>query len=354
MRWTRQCSQCLYVHNSHDLVCAVHPSGPITDPCPDFDLNPASQHINSTRSFETEQNLTAWRTQSYITLIPSPWDHHPCFTGRCSTCQTPILQKLLDELPEVWDCPICHQQWETPGVLLREKSPNLCLTQVEQVRSAWVLKAEADTYIRSDLDIRRKDNYGREVILAVGTGRFGEADRMRSLIRFDLRSFSKPVEQAILQLTVYGYDKGVPESVYTINIYRILEPWIEGNGGEGGIVPTSVSTNTAFGVCWSPRTEWSFKNQPQPQIDPSIIAQQQVKQGITPSGSILQWDITRLVNQWITNQLSNYGIMLVDHHNGYRLLTFQAIRFVSREQELFNMRDARTGPRLILTPTKDN
>ena len=108
-----------------------------------------------------------------------------------------------------------------------------------------VLEAEADAHVRTDLDVRANDNYGCQQAIIIGTSRggggleFGEADAMRSLIRFNLSGITaEDVESASLVLTLFGFDNGLSTSVYTVDVHRIVDsgsrtPWIEGNGMEG-------------------------------------------------------------------------------------------------------------------------
>ena len=79
----------------------------------------------------------------------------------------------------------------------------------ESLAQPIVLPAVADAYIRTDLDIRRNDNYGCQQFVMVGTSRggggipFGGADAMRALIQFDLSAIPPgSVTSAILKLTI--------------------------------------------------------------------------------------------------------------------------------------------------------
>ncbi len=54
-----------------------------------------------------------------------------------------------------------------------------------------VIDVLKDTYVRTDLDVRRNDNYGLQDFFELGTGRsgndqYGAADAMRSLLQFNL------------------------------------------------------------------------------------------------------------------------------------------------------------------------
>ena len=225
--------------------------------------------------------------------------------------------------------------------------------------------AEADTYIRTDLDERRNDNYGRQNFLEVGTSRggggtiLGDPDAMRALIRFDLTDVpaDDPLVNAALELTVDSYDQGSSSSVYTLDVHRIVDsgrltPWVEGNGFEGPLgdplnisdaPPLSANVNNAFGVAWE---GIDANNQNQPAFDPAVSASAVIDQGVDGPGDVIRWDITTLVQDWLNGRVPNFGIMLRDVTTDG---TFRGVRFGAREGELFKIPNAVAGPRLVLT-----
>ena len=71
----------------------------------------------------------------------------------------------------------------------------------------------ANMYIRTDLDIRRNDNYGLQGFIEVGTSRGGggilrRGRRHAGLIRFDVSALTQPVAKAELDLTVHSTTMG--------------------------------------------------------------------------------------------------------------------------------------------------
>jgi len=228
------------------------------------------------------------------------------------------------------------------------------------------VSAAADAYVRTDLDVRRNDNYGQQEFIMVGTGRggdgkpFGSADAMRSLIRFDL-SRVPPVRltSALLELTLHSFD-GIPSSsvfelppTFTVDVHRILDsstltPWVEGNGFEGDASPRppmSTDPDTAFGVAWEGSDANNF-DQPlfAEEVTASLLVEDVFFSG-DPAGQVVHINVTDLVQDWLDGIASNQGLLLRDvTSEGY----FRGIRFGAREGGLYGVPGAVTGPRLLL------
>lgn len=222
------------------------------------------------------------------------------------------------------------------------------------------LNAVADTMIRTDLDLRRNDNYGLESVMMVGTSRggggipYGGADALRSLLKFDLANISRPVEHATLQLTVQSYAPLPPEGVpFQVEVHQILAPWTEGNGLEEqtnpSLVPGSTWVDEASGVAWE---NLDGNNENQPNFDASSIATAIFTPTEKPRASVVEFDITSLVNSWINNPSSNYGIMLLDPTQDSQN-SFRAVVFGTREGDLypdaFSSEVPGQTPRLVIT-----
>jgi hypothetical protein len=225
---------------------------------------------------------------------------------------------------------------------------------------------EADAFVRTDLSIRANDNYGLSQYLIVGTGREpdGEPDAMRSFIRFDLSDLSAPIARAILAMNVATYDNGTPDSVYQIDVHRVLPaqpltPWNEGNGYEGpnssliGAPPAAVWVDEAHGIAWSgagdnPDAD-AANNTTQPPFDPQRVATAVVHQNTDGPGTLIEWDVTDLVNLWISGE-PNEGMVLRDTTTDG---TFRGVVFWSREGLLYDFAGAQAGPRLLIVPEPD-
>lgn len=239
----------------------------------------------------------------------------------------------------------------------------LAQAQPASSNKSLVLPAQADAAVRTDLDVRRNDNYGCEPTLIVGTSRggggipFGGPDAMRSLIRFDLSSIVQGrVTSARLELTFAAFDNGLTTSVYQVDVHRIVDsgsrtPWVEGNGAE--FLPTPpgcVGTDPSFGVAWAgagdnPDPD-AANNTTQPDFDPAVIATATVSQATALPGDVFQWDITPVVQGWLNGTFPNFGLVLRDiTADG----SFRGVRFGSREAKIFNVPGAVDGPRLVLT-----
>lgn len=191
--------------------------------------------------------------------------------------------------------------------------------------------AEVDAHVRSDLDVRRNDNYGRQQVLMVGTSRgatglpAGAADAIRSLLRFNLSGLPPMrLVSADLVMRIYAYGSGASTSQFTVQAHRIVPsgartPWTEGNGFEGW--PTnapagSADVDAAFGVAWSgagdnPAPD-AANNVTQPDFDPMPAAIALVPRTLIPAGAIVRWNVTDLVSRWRSGQVPNLGLVLRD------------------------------------------
>ncbi len=201
--------------------------------------------------------------------------------------------------------------------------------------SSFVLDVEADTYIRTDLNARRNDNYGKTNIIQIGTGRggggipFGGADAQRILLRFDVDNSFPQAKSAILELTIsaFGSTGGTP-ILFQLEINEVLEPWIEGNGCEAAFSGTlgcpidAVSADEAFGVAWD---GIDSNNQNQPSFNPTPIATVDIEVTNTTIGDIVNLDITSLYNSWASGNI-NEGLLIRDttSDGNFRELAFGA------------------------------
>lgn len=219
---------------------------------------------------------------------------------------------------------------------------------------AWampiILPAAGDSYVRTDLDVRRNDNYGAERLVGIGTSRggggipFGGPDAMRPLLLFDLSSITAPsVVRARLSLSILSFPNGINET-YTIDVHRLIGPWVEGNGAEGPAGPGAMGTDPAFGVAWVGAGDGGDdNNQTQPPFDPAVWATAVIDQATAVPGAVVAWDVTSLVNAWLSGT-PNHGLLLRDVTEGTG--TFRAVFLGAREGELFDLPDAVAGPRL--------
>jgi hypothetical protein len=208
------------------------------------------------------------------------------------------------------------------------------------------LQADADTHVRTDQNARRNDNYGECVTMAVGDSRggggisYGDPDGIRSLISFDLSGVALAEGHiAILELTVTGVHNipNVSPQTYQMDVHRIIDsdiltPWVEGNG-------CTVSVDAAYGVAW---VGVDANNQTQPNFDSAVEASVTIDESTSMVGDVFQWDITSLVNDWISDPSTNYGIMLRDLTTPDSI--FKHVFIATRENQDYN------GPRLIIGP----
>lgn len=226
------------------------------------------------------------------------------------------------------------------------------------------LKADADTYVRSDVFVRQNDNYGMQDFLEVGTGRadgsqaVGAADKMRGLVHFNTGVLPRlRLNSAVLETTVHSYDNGTASSVYTVDAHRVTAPWAtpggEGNGFEGtrppGAPANLTDPDSASGVAWlgAPLNPDPFaaNNSTQPSFDAAVLATQVIQQQTNVRGDRLQWDITPLAKAWLDGSAANNGVALTDATGD---VVFRGLRMGSREGEAYSLPLAVPGPRLAL------
>lgn len=226
------------------------------------------------------------------------------------------------------------------------------------------LKADADTYVRADLVVRKNDNYGMQDFIEVGTGRAdvsqaeGAADKMRALLHFNTGVLPRlRLDGAVLETTLHSYDNGTSGSVYTIDAHRVATPWAtpggEGNGFEGSRPAKAPANLTdpdgAFGVAWlgAPLNPDPFaaNNGTQPGFDAAVLATQVVSQQSNAPGDKLQWDITTLTRAWLDGTAGNNGVVLTDATGD---VLFRGVRMGSREGEAYGLPSSVSGPRLAL------
>jgi len=223
----------------------------------------------------------------------------------------------------------------------------------------FTLNCTADTIVRTDLTVRRNDNYGMQQYLIVGSGRggggggWGEPDAMRSIIRFDLAGRNKLAQKAMLELTIYSYTDGTASSKHDVHVHRVLENWIEGDGFETNnsseYPPGSTGTDPAYGVAWTGLGEntdpSANNNQSIPQFDDQSETSALIDRTVHQPGDIIELDITDLYNNWISDG-DNYGLMLRDIHDDG---VFRGVVFGARESDLYYFAKATPGPRLVVT-----
>jgi hypothetical protein len=223
------------------------------------------------------------------------------------------------------------------------------------------IEPTADAHVRSDLEIRENDNYGMQGVLIVGTGRDipGSPDAMRSLVRFDLSDVPRvPLQSAVLELTVHGYDHGSPASDFRVEVHRLLRRsfrsplWEEGDGYEGAPgsgPPGSVDPDESFGVAWAGGADnpdpHGANNTTQPPFAAGAAARVRFNQGTTLPGSIVRWNVTSLAQGWLDGSIPNAGVALIDSTTDG---LFRGVLFGSREAAIYNLVDGIAGPRLVL------
>lgn len=218
-------------------------------------------------------------------------------------------------------------------------------------------RAEADSYVRSDLHVRENDNYGAQDFVEVGTGRLdaGQADKMRALVRFNLGVVPPlKLNYATLGMILHSYDQGLPDSVYKVDAHPVLAPWTEGNGFEGSIPASAPATvtdpDTAFGVAWSGAGQnsdpFAANNDSQPGFDSAVLDTKLIRQDTSTSGEQFHWDLTDITEAWLQKSVANNGIILTDTTTDG---SFRGVRFGSREGLTYSLVNAVDAPVFALS-----
>ncbi len=222
-----------------------------------------------------------------------------------------------------------------------------------------VLQAESDAAVRTDLASRRNDNYGANPFVLVGGNRgggglpAGAPDGIRSLVRFRFDDVPAPAWRATLELTVANYQEGSAQS-YRIDVHRVVDsgaltPWTEGDGSEVTPRPSGTTdVDAALGVAWVGAGDGGdANNQTQPGFAPEASASVEFAQVDQPAGSVVRWDVTALVSDWMTGAVPNHGLLLRDVTSDG---SFRELWFGARDGQLRGFTDPRVqaGPRLVL------
>ncbi|MCA9752658.1 MAG: DNRLRE domain-containing protein [Gemmatimonadetes bacterium] len=200
----------------------------------------------------------------------------------------------------------------------------------------------ADTDVNTSLDARRNDNYGCDPILNVAGSRggggipYGGADGIRILLQFDLSTVSAPIGLAELELHLSDFRNDTSAQDFAIDVHRVTEAWEEGDGNESPPHPGGCQgVDPASGVAWVGAGDGGdANNQTQPAFDPAIESTLSFNSlDATGPGTAYVWDVTTLVNGWITNQYPNHGMMLRDVTTDG---SYKDVGFASRELD-FNV-----------------
>jgi hypothetical protein len=133
-------------------------------------------------------------------------------------------------------------------------------------------------------------------------------------------------------------------------------PWAEGDGDDAGastIAPGCTDTDAASGVAWLGVEDGAdANNNSQPDFDSTVYATATVDEpGGAAPGDVVSWDVTSLVNEWITGAQPNLGLVVRDTTgNG----TFHHIILTSRNAASWDGWSGRNwtpvgiGPRLTV------
>ncbi len=221
--------------------------------------------------------------------------------------------------------------------------------------SFLTFEAMQDTAVRADLHVRTNDNYGCDPIIAVLRGRDIDVDAEfppgapnagYGFIQFGLHGVRYPVKKALLRLTVAFIQRPGENEPMVLGIRPILEPWTEGNGVEGDAIPGGcTNVDVANGVVWKALND---ADEDKPLLGETVFCTRTIlaDEELRP-GDIVEWDVTTLVDLWLSGEVTNNGLALSNIEGGER---FQEIHFTSKDGEMNDYERARygVGPRLLI------
>ena len=163
-----------------------------------------------------------------------------------------------------------------------------------------VLTAKQDAFLRAS---RPTLNYGTTTDLAIGYDA-NDDSRYRALVQFDL--FEIPPDVVITEAFVRLRTPGSHHTAQDITAHRVDDEWVE------------------TGVTWA--------GMPSYQNEPATVATTE------PGKAFVEWDIRKLVVDWLSGDIANYGLMLIAAPE----IRNQLIHFYAREYGKY-------GPQLIIT-----
>ncbi len=180
------------------------------------------------------------------------------------------------------------------------------------------ITAAQDTYINSG----SASNFGTSTSLVVDRSG-ANLGNGRALLQFDLSAIpvGATVTGATLQLQATAN-----ASPFKIDVYRLTEAWVEGNGGT-----SAANWNSRL-----PGTAWTNINGAS--VDPTPAATWATLP--LPGAGTHSWDLTNLVRAWQTGAAANYGILLGSAELGATTVTY-------------NSSEGVTPPRLVVSYTLD-
>lgn len=155
-------------------------------------------------------------------------------------------------------------------------------------------KAGVDTYITQRSDSLDCTNRGGNERLKVGTDAISI---WRSLLRFNL--VDMPATVAVTNATLSLWHPDTTSTALTVRAHRGTGDWQEGSG---------VAECSGDGATWYELTGGLRWVQDGGDYDPAVAASLAIPSGTAAGWS--QWSLTSLVQQWITSNSANMGLLL--------------------------------------------
>lgn len=200
--------------------------------------------------------------------------------------------------------------------------------------------ASGDTYVRSGQGNR---NYGYIPFMRVqSTG------DNRGLVRFDQSALQSSISGAVLsaklRLTITDNGNNWGATGRTVDVYRIIADWAEGNGTENSNGAGSGATwncaidsiiSNAAKNC-SGATEWEMGQPNNPNVHPWVATATDSKTIINNQTGVVEYDVTADVQAFM-NGTNNYGWLIKKTNEG------------QNGQVNFGTRESSSVPQLVVT-----
>ncbi len=156
------------------------------------------------------------------------------------------------------------------------------------------------------------NNYGQEQYFSIGT--YDEKTVSRALLKFELDTFKtdEPVDSAIIELTIDSIFKDTIPKEITLLVYPILKSWNEGKG-KNSVNDSSSNGATSleryFGEKWDSIgvgiNGIDAENEALSFSFPKIV-----------KGDIIKLNISPIMNRWLSKDLENKGILIINKDEG--------------------------------------
>lgn len=239
-------------------------------------LDPNGYSDGANRSYASSENSTvAWRPKLTMTLGAPP---------TATSTNSPTATAMPSPTPTATPSPTATATATEP----------VEVTPTQAGPQSVVLQQGVNGYSgMADVKFYNWDantNYGPHESLETTSSR-----STASLLRFDLRTIPTNSAVTTAQLSLYLKWSDAGNELRTGELHRLLVDWTE----------AAVTYNQRLAG-----QPWASTSGPQAGADYAIMPTASTQSG--PAGVWLTWDVTNLVQYWISNPATNFGVILLD------------------------------------------